>query len=322
MANKIEIQVIDDRMLIDGIIEEKAASEAEIQRINGDYSLVDLSPNVESLSLSFKRIARIENLVGFDKLLKLCLDNNHIKEIQNLSHLVHLKWLDLSFNEIKKISGLEKLIHLEDLSLYKNQISVVEGLEKCTKLQCLSLGNNLLDGMDPLYKIRSLKGLKMLTLAGNPISKMGDYKLLVLAYIDDITYLDYALIDPADRALAKEQYHDDLLDMKEKESVLITKNERDLQHQQYMAQLEEAGISFAYTIFDDIFVDDPDMERLKHLPGVKDQMENFRNGFKGTFHFPFDFHRAVPLNESICLSFFLSHSHVGGVYQSISRKIH
>jgi len=43
---------------------------------------------VETLALSFQRLARITSLEGFDRLTKLQLDNNRITQIENLSHLV------------------------------------------------------------------------------------------------------------------------------------------------------------------------------------------------------------------------------------------
>lgn len=281
MSQKTEIQVIDDKLLLEGVLDEKAVSENDVSRINGEYNLVELAPTVERLSLSFKRIGRIENLIGFDNLVKLCLDNNFIEEINSLGHLVNLKWLDLSFNKIKKIKGLETLTKLEDLSLYSNKISEVEGLDKCTNLQCLSLGNNNIKSMEQIVKFRQLRSLKMLTLNGNPISKEKDeYRNYVLAYVDTIKYLDYALIDPAHREKAKYDFHDELVDVVEKESVIAEKSTRDQALQEYHAKLEDACILFAHTIFDDLFAEDSDVERLKHMPGVKEQIEQFRNAFK------------------------------------------
>lgn len=280
MANKAEIQVIDDRLLIEGILEERTVSENDTSRLTGEINLVEIAPTVETLTLSFKRIAKIENLIGFERLIKLCLDNNSIEDIINLSHLTSLKWLDLSFNKIRRIHGLDALIHLEDLSLYSNKISSVDGLEKLVKLQCLSLGNNRIDSMEQIIKLRQLRNLKMLTLSDNPICRESEYRMIVLAYVDNITYLDYALIDNNDRIIAKEQYHDELLDVEEKESVLKEKLLRDEQLDIYLKKLIDAGILFAHTIFDDLFIDDNDVERLKHLPGIKEQIESFRSNFK------------------------------------------
>jgi Leucine-rich repeat (LRR) protein len=147
MSHRVEIQVIEDKLLLDGIADEKLKG-IDFTRQSIEFNLVEYAPKVETLELSFKRISRIENLVGFENLIKLCLDNNLIEEITNLSHLTKLKWLDLSFNKIRRIQGLEHLTQLDDLSLYSNKISIIEGLEKCTNLQCLSLGmyaNNLAD---------------------------------------------------------------------------------------------------------------------------------------------------------------------------------
>eukprot|EP00607_Mallomonas_marina_P003557 CAMPEP_0182439152 /NCGR_PEP_ID=MMETSP1167-20130531/86261_1 /TAXON_ID=2988 /ORGANISM="Mallomonas Sp, Strain CCMP3275" /LENGTH=314 /DNA_ID=CAMNT_0024632785 /DNA_START=790 /DNA_END=1734 /DNA_ORIENTATION=- len=47
-----------------------------------------------------------------------------------------------------------------------------------------------------------------------------------------------------------------------------------------LEQLAEAGIEFAQVLFDDMFVEDPDLEKLKHLPGTKEHVETFRSHFK------------------------------------------
>jgi hypothetical protein len=277
---KTEVQVIDDKLLIDGIVNSRVMTEAEAARGGGDINLVETAPTILSLSLSFKKIGKIENLVGFDSLTKLCLDNNLITRIVNLSHLVNLKWLDLSFNKIDRIEGLETLIHLEDLSLYSNRISVIEGLEQCKNLQCLSLGHNKIESLEEVKRLRKIRSLRMLTLADNPVCSESEYKMTVLAYIDTIKYLDYALVDPEDRVAAKDQCQDDLIDQEEKEGVIQQKEDADKLLNARLDELDEAGIRFAYTLFDDMFNEDGDIEKLKHLPGVRELVEQFRASFK------------------------------------------
>lgn len=278
--HKIEVQVIDDKLLIEGIVNSRVMTEAEAARGGGDINLVETAPTILNLSLSFKKIGKIENLVGFDSLTKLCLDNNLITKIVNLQHLVNLKWLDLSFNKIDRIEGLEALIHLEDLSLYSNRISAIEGLEQCKNLQCLSLGHNKIESLEEVKKLRKIRSLRMLTLANNPVCSESEYRMTVLAYIDTIKYLDYALVDQEDRNNAKEQCQDELIDQEEKESVTQQSEEADRQLNARLEELDEAGIRFAYTLFDDMFNEDQDIERLKHLPGVRELVEQFRGQFK------------------------------------------
>lgn len=230
--------------------------------------------------MSFKHIIRIENLVGFDRLTKLCLDNNSIEEITNIGHIKTLRWLDLSFNKIRKIQGLSDLVNLEDLSLYANKISLVDGLENLKNLQCLSLGNNRIESLEQVIKLRNIRSLRMLTLADNPICSEMEYRPLVLAYVDTLKYLDYALVDPVECHNAKEQYHDELMDVEEKESVVAEKLARDKTLEAHLAHLEQAAILFSHTLFDDIFADDAEIEKLKHLPGIKELVEQFKTAFK------------------------------------------
>lgn len=280
-SKKTDIQVIDDKLLVEGItIKKNESSSSSSSSDRRDLTLVDMCPIAHTLILSFRNIGKIENLVGLQSLVKLCLDNNQIREIINLDHLVNLKWLDLSFNNIEKIQGLKSLKQLEDLSLYSNSISIIEGLDQCVSLQCLSLGNNKIKLLEQVIRLRQLRNLRMLTLSGNPICNEPEYKMTVLAYVDALSYLDYALVDPSDIANAKEQYHDELLDIEEKESVIAEKTSRDKSMSDYLQQLDEAGIIFAHVLFDDMFIDDPDLEKLKHLPGTKELIEVFRLSFK------------------------------------------
>ena len=44
-----------------------------------------------SLALSFRNVLKIDNLVGFERLVKLELDNNIIERIENIGHLTSLE---------------------------------------------------------------------------------------------------------------------------------------------------------------------------------------------------------------------------------------
>ena len=129
--NSSEIQVIHDQLLLQGVIEAESYVNEKNAAALAEKALFEVSPTAVTLVLSFKRIGIyqhafsnsftitvtiiiymviifsgcIENIIGFDKLTKLCLDNNFIEEIKNLDFLVSLKWLDLSFNKIRKIEG-------------------------------------------------------------------------------------------------------------------------------------------------------------------------------------------------------------------------
>lgn len=172
-----------------------------------------------SLALSYRNILKIDNLVGFDALTTLQLDNNIIGKIENIGHLVNLTLLDLSFNNITEIGNLGSLTNLTSLSLYSNQLTAVANLEALGKLQVLSLGNNLLADYASVMYLRPFKQLQVLTLAGNPLAQEADYRPFVLAHLKHIRFLDYRLIDEQAVQAAMEQFQDGLQRLQEAEAV-------------------------------------------------------------------------------------------------------
>ena len=47
--------------------------------------------DVQCLLLSYQNVLKIDNLIGFNRMIKLHLDNNIIEKIENLSHLTALE---------------------------------------------------------------------------------------------------------------------------------------------------------------------------------------------------------------------------------------
>ena len=149
-------------------------------------------------------ILKIDNLIGFDKLVKLQLDNNIIEKIENLGHLAYaatmLPWahrtprrvtrarvhaartrsnleaLDLSFNNISEVNGLDALTNLTTLSLFANRITQLGGFDTLTNLQVLSVGNNLIVQLDNVMYLRPFTRLQAVNLVGNPFCQEDEYR--------------------------------------------------------------------------------------------------------------------------------------------------
>ncbi|RNF06629.1 putative leucine-rich repeat protein [Trypanosoma rangeli] len=167
---------------------------------------------VATLLASYRRIGKIENLVGLCNLTKLALDNNSISTICNLGHLKKLQWLDLSFNQITKICGLEDLAELETLSLFSNKITVVEGLEANKKLVSLSLGNNCIEGLEETARyLHQMRSIRILTLKGNRVEKQPHYKVRLLAFVPTLQFLDGRVIRPEEIVSAREEQRENLV---------------------------------------------------------------------------------------------------------------
>jgi len=58
-------------------------------------------------------------------------------------------------------------------------------------------------------------------------------------------------------------YHDELMDVEEKESVSAEKDARDQSNADYKKYLSNAGCLYAFIIFDEMVENDPDLDKLK-----------------------------------------------------------
>ena len=67
-------------------------------------------------------------------------------------------------------------------------------------------GNNQLTSLDGVTYLRRLPKLRMLNLAGNPMSKEPDYKSYVLSHVKDLVYLDYRRVTKDAQAAAIEAH--------------------------------------------------------------------------------------------------------------------
>nr|XP_034986927.1 dynein regulatory complex subunit 3 isoform X2 [Zootoca vivipara] len=237
MYDSIEPNVIDEEMLQKAVEEQGPKDEAGILAKNEGINFKD----VLALQLDFRNILKIDNLWQFKNLTKLQLDNNIIEKIEALDTLVHLVWLDLSFNNIEVIEGLDALVKLQDLSLYNNRISKIENLDTLQELQVFSIGNNNIQTLENVIYLRKFKNLRTLNLTGNPVCENEVYTTFIAAYLPDLVYLDFRLVD--DNTLAYVEY---------------------------------LNGSF---LFDSMFADDPEAPKLLYLPGVPELLEIYKTKF-------------------------------------------
>ncbi|KAF1788795.1 Leucine-rich repeat domain, L domain-like [Phytophthora cactorum] len=161
------------------------------------------------------------------------LDNNVLQEIDGIGHLVHLEWLDLSFNNISTIKGLENLVKLTDLRL--------------------------------LY-LKCLEKLRVLNLTGNPVCSDPEYRPFLLAHLEKLKYLDYALVDENETVQAREQYQDDIED-----AALA----REAEQQKYLSMLKDANVIILETLLTDMFREDTEMNKIEVLPGLRNIIDDY-----------------------------------------------
>ncbi|KAJ3198692.1 Dynein regulatory complex subunit 3, partial [Dinochytrium kinnereticum] len=275
--NTIEPTVIDEDLLKKAVNDQVNPEIADIARKEG------IDPvEVTALRLDYKNILKIDNLWAFENLTKLQLDNNIIEKIENINFLKNLQWLDLSFNNITSIEGLEGCTKLTDLTLFNNRISKLENMEDLVNLTVFSIGNNNLTQLESLLYLTRFENLRVLNCAGNTICKNPNFKHYVLAHIRGLKYLDYRLVDEESIAASREKYIDDLIAMEEEEKILNSKKEELRKKQEQDVLYEAAHILGIDTLFDDMFIEDMDYQRLQiaATDRILDLQDDYRAKFE------------------------------------------
>jgi len=286
---KLEYTVIDEKTVIESIqlerslannSKQESSNDRQVEAKEGEPEEPIVFSKIQVLRLSYKNVLRIDNLIGFEALHTLCLDNNVIEDIENISHLVNLTWLDLSFNNISSIQGVENLVNLKDLSLYGNNIETIDKLGSLTQLECISLGRNKINKLENLLYLRQFKKLQVVTLEGNPVCKDPEYRFFVLAYLPNLKYVDYALVGPSEVISAREQYQDELLEAQERETLEKSSEQAAKQHGEYLKTLRAANLIILETLFTDMFSGDKELSKLQMLPGFDTILDSYQHEYR------------------------------------------
>ncbi|KAM6957037.1 dynein regulatory complex subunit 3 [Aplochiton taeniatus] len=267
LYDTVEPSVVDEEML-QKAVEEQGPQDQVAGRIAKEEGIQFIE--VFQLRLDYRNILKIDHLWQFTNLTKLQLDNNIVEKIEGLGLLVNLKWLDLSFNNIEVIEGLDSLVLLEDLSLFNNRISVIQNMDTLVNLHVLSLGNNFLTQLDNVIYLRKFKNMRTLNLSGNPICKEDRYKFFIAAYLSDLAYLDFRLLDEQtkEEAYGKYQYlveemrHQEIQKLKALDVKKIQEDELQIHMTAFVEHLNGPYL------FDSMYAEDPEANKLGHLPGV------------------------------------------------------
>uniref|UniRef100_A0A4W3IAS7 Dynein regulatory complex subunit 3 n=1 Tax=Callorhinchus milii TaxID=7868 RepID=A0A4W3IAS7_CALMI len=257
--NSLVPNIIDENMLNLAVVEQGPTGKAgEIAKEEG----IDFK-DVKHLQLDFRNILKIDNLWQFKTLTKLQMDNNIIEKIEGLETLINLVWLDLSFNNIEIIEGLDGLINLEDLTLYNNRISHIENMDSLANLQIFSIGNNHLNQLENILYLRRFQHLRTLNLDGNSLCEDERYKIYIAAYLPNLVYLDFRLID---KNIVK-LIHNEKTEFMKLEATRLKDEELALHKAAYVEYLNGSNL------FDSMFAEDVEAEKLGHLPGLAEFAE-------------------------------------------------
>ena len=111
-------------------------------------------------------------------------------------------------NDIAKLDELPQLARLETLLLANNKIASVEPNfgEVCSKLDSVILTNNRLSSFEDVDNLASCKSLTRLSLIGNLVCNLADYRLYVIHKIPTLRVLDYQMVSQSEREMANKLF--------------------------------------------------------------------------------------------------------------------
>ncbi|XP_078414658.1 dynein regulatory complex subunit 3 [Cetorhinus maximus] len=273
----IEPSVIEDEMLEEAVKKQGPSGRAgQIAQLEG----IEFK-DVHNLQLDYRNILKIDNLWQFKTLTKLQLDNNVIEKIEGLNTLTNLVWLDLSFNNIEMIEGLDELVKLEDLSLYSNRIANIENMDSLVNLQIFSIGKNHISKLENIIYLRRFKRLRTVNLAGNPICEDERYSMYIPAYLPNLLYLDFRLIDKTTKEMALEMHLGAVSNLVYQEGVTFKKLEKIRLQEEELALHKAAYVEYLNGpgLFNAMFSEDPEAPKLLMLPGVPEFVETYKAEF-------------------------------------------
>lgn len=163
----------------------------------------------------FKRMSRmtVETIMrhpAFRNPLKereLDLRGNKFPRIENLGCTMdQFDCIDLTNNQLTSLEDFPILKRLTTLIANNNLISKVDQqISTCLpNLSSLILTNNNISSFQEILHFSKCKNLERMSLMENPISKMENYRYIIIAFIPQLKFLDFQKITASERMRAEE----------------------------------------------------------------------------------------------------------------------
>ncbi|XP_025060369.1 dynein regulatory complex subunit 3 isoform X3 [Alligator sinensis] len=193
--------------------------------------------------------------IDFKDVTELQLDFRNILKIDNLWQFANLTKLQLDNNIIEKIEALDSLVHLVWLDLSFNNIETIEGLHALVKLQDLSLYNNRISKIE---NMDTLQELQIFSIGNNNLTSLENRELAEIKY-------QYAIDE-----------------LKQGEAQALAKLEEEQAKQKELDYHKAAYVEYLNGpfLFESMYAEDAEANKLAYLPGMPDLLETYRNKFE------------------------------------------
>ncbi|OII74255.1 U2 small nuclear ribonucleoprotein [Cryptosporidium ubiquitum] len=136
----------------------------------------------------------------------LNIRNSKIKTFDNTGILRdQFECIDLSDNSISSLNHISNLNRLSTFIACNNEIEYIEFgfTNSLPNLESLVLTNNKLRSIESISAIFLLKNLKRLSLVNNPVTKVPNYKTILIGMLPNLIYLDFQKISKVERSTSE-----------------------------------------------------------------------------------------------------------------------
>ena len=148
--------------------------------------------NLKNLDISKNKLENINGIQNMTKLSKLNIKENFISKIDSLDKLNELNNINISNNKLRNCdkSNLGLLPSLKTFLCDNNLLKSINCFEKYISLENISFNSNKIADINCLDKLSQLKKLTKLSLINNPITRIENYRKLIIFYFQHLKFLD------------------------------------------------------------------------------------------------------------------------------------
>ena len=159
--------------------------------------------NLIYLDISYNQIANINGIQYFNKLKKLNLKENSICKIDSLDKINELYYINISYNKLRSCdkTNIGILPSLKIFLCDNNYLKDINCFEKFYSLEIISFNNNKITNIGCLEKLSNLKKLTQLSIINNPITKIVNYRKIIIYIFQNLKTLDNKEVNLDERVI-------------------------------------------------------------------------------------------------------------------------
>lgn len=159
--------------------------------------------NLIYLDMSSNQLINLNGIQYFSKLKKLKIQQNSISKIDTLDKMNQLNYLNISFNKLRSCdkTNIGILPALKIFICDNNYLKNITCFEKYYSLEILSFNSNKITDMGCLENLSRLENLASLSLINNPITKIVNYRKIIIYIFQRLKILDNIEIYSEERVI-------------------------------------------------------------------------------------------------------------------------